>query len=70
MSAVTPEQLLRLWASDQIAPEQAIGQLVQQLARVQAALESQRRTLAQVQSELAALRAAPPAPPNRAAKRA
>jgi hypothetical protein len=62
MAAVAPEELIRLWASEQITAEHAIGQLVQQLAQVQSALEAQRRTLAQVQSELAALRSADEGP--------
>jgi hypothetical protein len=60
MSVVSPNELLRLWAGEQIPPEHAIGQLVQQLAQIQEALDAQRRTLTQVQSELAALRAAQP----------
>jgi hypothetical protein len=60
MSVVSPNELLRLWAGEQIPPEHAIGQLVQQLVQMQATLDAQRRTLTQVQSELAALRAAQP----------
>ena len=53
MGTITPEELLRRWAAEQIGPEQAIGQLVQHLARMQGALEAQRQTLVLLQGELA-----------------
>jgi hypothetical protein len=67
MAAITPGELLRLWTNEQIEPEHAIGQLVQQIARLQDTVDVQRRALAQMQRELAALRDAPPAPEGRAA---
>ncbi|NJM07064.1 hypothetical protein HC891_14130 [Candidatus Gracilibacteria bacterium] len=57
MAAVAPDELLRLWASEEITPEQAIGQLVQQLTRLSATVDVQRLSLAQLQRELAVLRA-------------
>jgi hypothetical protein len=65
MAVVSPHELVRLWASEQIAPEHAIGQLVQQLAHMQETLDAHRRTLTQVQSELATLRTQTPPPSGR-----
>lgn len=59
MAAISPDELLRLWASERIHADHAIGQLVQLIAQIQSTLDSQRRALTQVQSELTALRAAP-----------
>lgn len=67
MAAISPDELLRLWAAEQISSEHAIGQLVQQLARLQGTVDGQRQALVQLQHELAALREA--APVQRAAKR-
>jgi hypothetical protein len=57
IATVAPDELLRLWASEEITSEQAIGQLVQQFARLSATLDVQRLALAQLQGELATLRA-------------
>lgn len=56
MGTITPEELLRRWSAEQIEPEQAIGQLVQHMARVQHALDVQREALALLRGELAQIR--------------
>lgn len=45
MGAVPPEELARLWSQEQITPEMAIGQITQNLVRLQSALEAQRQLL-------------------------
>lgn len=45
MGAVPPEELARLWSQEQITTEMAIGQITQNLVRLQSALDSQRQLI-------------------------
>jgi hypothetical protein len=64
MGVLPPDELVRLWVAEQLPPERAIGQLVQHLARLQRALDTQRQMLAQIQADLARAQGTPPAPPK------
>lgn len=45
MGAVSPDELARLWSQEQISVEMAIGQITQNLVRLQNALDAQRQLL-------------------------
>lgn len=69
LGVLTPEELVRQWATEQIPAEHAIGQLVQHLARLQRTLDTQRAAIAQMQTTLAHLQVPPtPSAPRNAIK--
>ncbi|MEI6776558.1 MAG: hypothetical protein WCK70_06625 [Chloroflexales bacterium] len=45
MGAVLPDELARLWSQEQITTDMAIGQITQNLVRLQSAIDSQRQML-------------------------
>lgn len=45
MGAILPDELARLWSQEQITTDMAIGQITQNLVRLQCALDSQRQML-------------------------
>ena len=51
MAAVTPAELLQQWRLAQIAPEMAIGQLIQNIVTQQALLEQNSRTLSSLRAD-------------------
>lgn len=55
MSALPPDDLVRLWAEEELAPERAIGYLLQHVATMQSMLQRQAQTLSQLRIELASL---------------
>jgi hypothetical protein len=57
MAALPPDELLRLWTAEQLPTERAIGQIVQHLARLQAALDQHSQALAHLRADLARLSA-------------
>jgi hypothetical protein len=69
MAALPPEELLRLWTAEQLPAERAIGQLVQNLARLQTTIDQHSQALSSLRAEVARLHTAPaataPAPRKR-----
>jgi hypothetical protein len=69
MAALPPDELLRLWTADQLPAERAIGQLVQNLARLQTTIDQHGQALSNLRAEVARLNtpiaAATPAPRKR-----
>lgn len=55
MSALAPDELVRLWVEEELAPERAIGQLLQHVAAMQSTLQRQSQTIAQLRSEISSL---------------
>ena len=55
MSALAPDELVRLWVEEDLAPERAIGQLLQHVAAMQSTLQRQSQTIAQLRSEISSL---------------
>lgn len=45
MGAVQPDELARLWSQEQITSDMAIGQITQNLVRLQSALDAQRQLI-------------------------
>ena len=52
MAAVPPQELWKLWKQEQITSEMAIGQLIQNQAEQQSALDAQRQTIALLQAQM------------------
>ena len=52
MAAVPPQELWKLWKQEQITSEMAIGQLIQNQAEQQNALDAQRQTIAMLQAQM------------------
>lgn len=52
MAAVPPQELWKLWKQEQITAEMAIGQLIQNQAEQQSALDAQRQTIALLQAQM------------------
>ncbi|MFN8486908.1 MAG: hypothetical protein U0350_04895 [Caldilineaceae bacterium] len=52
MAAVPPQELWKLWKQEQITSEMAIGQLIQNQAEQQSALDTQRQTIANLQAQM------------------
>jgi len=52
MSALPPQELWKLWKQEQISSEMAIGQLIQNQAEQQSALDAQRQTIANLQTQM------------------
>ncbi len=52
---------LRLWTAEQLPTERAIGQIVQNLARLQTTIDQHSQALSSLRAEVARLLAAPPA---------
>ena len=73
MGALLPDELVRLWATEQLPAERAVGQIVQNLARLQATLDQYREALAQLRADVARLHASPtataPAPRKRSPRK-
>jgi len=61
MAALPPDELLRLWTAEQLPAERAIGQIVQNLARLQTAIDQHGQALSSLRAEVARLHTAPPA---------
>ena len=55
MSAVAPTELLQQWKLEQITPEMAIGQLIQNQIKQQELLESNSRTLSVIRVDVDSL---------------
>ena len=55
MAAVAPDELLRQWELEQITPEMAIGQLIQNQVKQHALLESNSRTLSIIRLDVDSL---------------
>ena len=55
MGVLSPEELVRLWSSEQLPTERAIGQIVQHLARLQATLDQHGQALARLRTDVARL---------------
>jgi len=64
MAALPAEELWKLWKQEQITSEMAIGQLIQNQVDQQSALDTQRQTIANLQTQIDRLLAQPglPAP--------
>ncbi len=64
MAALPAEELWKLWQQEQITSEMAIGQLIQNQVDQQSALDTQRQTIANLQTQIDRLLAQPglPAP--------
>ncbi|NNJ10284.1 hypothetical protein EKD04_008085 [Chloroflexales bacterium ZM16-3] len=45
MSTVPPKELVRLWSQEQITVEMAVGHIMQNLAKLQDAIDAQRQML-------------------------
>lgn len=58
MGTLPPDELLRLWAAEELPTERAIGQVVQHVALLQAAFQRQSQTIAELQAEVGRLRGA------------
>lgn len=58
MGAIPPDELLRLWTAEALPTERAIGQVVQHLSILQAALDRQSLALAELRAELGRLQGA------------
>ncbi|MFN8488638.1 MAG: hypothetical protein U0350_13645 [Caldilineaceae bacterium] len=69
MAAVPPQELWKLWKQEQITSDMAIGQLIQNQAEQQTALDAQRQTIAHLQSQINQLLAQPAAPPQAKGKK-
>ncbi len=71
MAALPPDELLRLWTAEQLPAERAIGQIVQNLARLQTTIDQHSQALSSLRAEVARLLTAPsaaaPAPGKRTA---
>jgi hypothetical protein len=69
MAALPPDELVRLWTAEQLPAERAIGQIVQNLARLQTTIDQHSQTLLNLRAEVARLQSAPaaaaPAPRKR-----
>ena len=52
MAALPPQELWKLWKQEQITSEMAIGQLIQNQAEQQTALDVQRQTLVNLQAQM------------------
>jgi len=59
MAALPPDELLRLWTAEQLPAERAIGQIVQNLARLQTAIDRHGQALSSLRAEVARLHTAP-----------
>lgn len=59
MAALPPDELLRLWTAEQLPAERAIGQIVQNLARLQTAIDQHSQALSSLRAEVARLHTAP-----------
>lgn len=64
MAAVPPQELWKLWKQEQITSEMAIGQLIQNQAEQQNALDAQRQTIAMLQAQMDKLFAQPLSSPH------
>jgi hypothetical protein len=64
MAALPPDELLRLWTAEQLPAERAIGQLVQNLARLQTAIDQHSQALSSLRAEVARLHTMPAAAPT------
>ena len=64
MSAVAPTELLRKWELEQITPEMAIDQLIQNQVKQQELLESNSRTLSIIRIDVDSLIAHTGLPPR------
>jgi hypothetical protein len=58
MAALPPDELLRLWTAEQLPAERAIGQLVQNLARLQTTIDQHGQALSSLRAEVARLHTA------------
>jgi hypothetical protein len=64
MAALPPDELLRLWTAEQLPAERAIGQIVQNLARLQIAIDQHSQALSSLRAEVARLHTMPAAAPT------
>ena len=55
MSAVTPQELLNLWAREQLSTEMATGQILQHLTTMHTALEALRLKMSTLQAQIESL---------------
>jgi len=55
MAALPPQELWKLWKQEQITSEMAIGQLIQNQAEQQTAVDVQRQTLVNLQAQMNSL---------------
>lgn len=55
MGAVSPNELARLWAQEQLPTERAVGQMLQQLVAMQSTIERQAQTIADMRAQIADL---------------
>lgn len=69
MAAVAPTELLRQWELEQITPEMAIGQLIQNQVKQQALLDSNSRTFSIMRVDVDSLITHTGLPPREKSKR-
>ena len=69
MAAIAPAELLQQWKLDQITPEMAIGQLIQNLVKQQELLESNSRTLSIIRIDVDSMITHTGLPPREKGKR-
>jgi hypothetical protein len=55
MSAMTPHELLNLWAREQLSTERATGQILQHLTAMHTALEALRLKMSTLQAQVESL---------------
>jgi hypothetical protein len=55
MGTLTASELARLWTQEQLPTERAVGQMLQQLVVIQAALDRQAQTISELRSQIADL---------------
>ncbi len=55
MSAVTPQELLNLWAREQLSTEMATGQILQHLTTMHTALEALKLKMSTLQAQIESL---------------
>jgi hypothetical protein len=55
MGTVTPAELARLWAQEQLPTERAVGQMLQQLVAMQTTLDRQGHTITELRAQIAEL---------------
>lgn len=54
MGAIEPDDLLRQWSSENISAEMAIGQMIQQLVKLNATVDTLKETVTHLRNETSA----------------